>query len=194
MIRISVVGLGVAWNSAPGAMQPVVEQVGREPLGVDADVDPAEQAARRGGEAAAVGFGQPDGARARRLELRHHALCVAAQQALLEAVRQRLLGQARRGQRRQQLGVDEAVDQPGRRGEEADPPVRHQDLREAGDVDRALERVERRQARQVRRREVRIGVVLDDVQVVRLRELQHAVRRRSESDAPVGLCSTETVT
>ncbi len=68
---------------------------------------------------------------------------MAAQAALLEAVRQRLLGEARRGEGGQQLGVDEAVDQARRRGEEADAPVRHQDLREARDVDGALERVER---------------------------------------------------
>ena len=78
---------------------------------------------------------------------------------------------------RQQLGVDEAVDQRGRRREEADAPVRRQDLREARDVDRPLERVERGQARRVRRREMRVGVVLDDAQVVLGGELQHAVRR-----------------
>ena len=50
--------------------------------------------ARRRREAAAGGLGQPDRARARRIELGAHALGVAAQQALLEAVRQRLLGEA----------------------------------------------------------------------------------------------------
>ncbi len=92
-------------------------------------------------------------------------------------MRQRQLAAARRRQRRQQLGVDQAIDQRRRRGEKADAPVRRQDLGEARDVDRALERVERGQARRVRRREVRVGVVLDDVQAELARQLQHAVRR-----------------
>jgi hypothetical protein len=163
-------------EQAAGGEQPVVDHRVRQPLGVDAGVDPPEQAARLGGEVAAVRLGQTDRARPGGVEAMHHALGMAAQRPLLQAVRQRQLAGARRRQRRQQLGVDEAVDQGRGRGEVADAPVRRQDLGEAGDVDRALEGVERRQARRVRRREVRVGVVLDDVKAVLVGEPEHLVR------------------
>ena len=64
----------------------------------------------------------------------------------------------------------------GVRRQEADPPVRRQDLGEAADVDGALQAVERAQARRVLGCDVAVGVVLDDVEVVLVGQLQHAVR------------------
>ena len=178
MIRISVVGRGCGVEQRSRGDQPVVEQRAREPLGVDAGVDPAEQAARRGGEAAAVRLDEAHRARPRARRAaratrsawrRSHPCsrqCASASSPLAGVVSVV-----------EQLGVDQAVDERRRRGEEADAPVRRQDLREARDVDRPLERVERGQPRRVRRREVGVGVVLDDVQAELGGELQHAVRR-----------------
>ena len=63
-----------------------------------------------------------------------------------------------------------------RRRDEADPPAGGQDLREAADVEAALEPVERGQPWRVRGRQMRVGVVLDDMEVVRLRQLQQLMR------------------
>ena len=63
-----------------------------------------------------------------------------------------------------------------RRGQEADAPVGRQDLGEAADVDRALQAVERAQPGGVLGRDMAVGVVLDDVEVVLVGQLQHAVR------------------
>ena len=62
-------------------------------------------------------------------------------------------------------------------GEEADAPIRRHDLREARDVDRALQLVECGQPRRLGRGQPGIGVVLDDGQVVRLGQLQQLMRR-----------------
>ena len=180
MIRISVVGRGVGVEQAPGASsQP--RRASRAPA--------ARCRRRRRPSRTGRAARRRSGSRALRPAARvraraassrcTHPLGMAAQPALLEAVRQRQLASARRRQRRQQLGVDEAVDQRRRRGEVADAPVRRQDLREAGDVDRALERVERGQPRRVRRREVRVGVVLDDVKVVLVRPASAPGARRA---------------
>ena len=64
----------------------------------------------------------------------------------------------------------------GWRRQKAHAPVRRQDLGEAADVDRALQAIERAQARRVLGRDVAVGVVLDDVEVVLVGQLQHAVR------------------
>ena len=102
---------------------------------------------------------------------------------------------AGRGQRGQQLGVDEPVDQRQRRGEEADAPVRRQDLREARDVDRALA------AR--RARPCAAGAPARGARRCRPRRCAGRAPARaaargaptaSDSEAPVGLCSTDTVT
>ena len=53
---------------------PLVEQGQREPLGIDAGIDPAKQATRLGREAAVVRFGQAHGAGARRAQALHNAL------------------------------------------------------------------------------------------------------------------------
>ena len=100
LIRISVVGRCAAWNSAPGAISQSSRSATGEALGVDADVDPAEQPARRRREAAAVGLGE-----LRRCARAPRRACAITRSAwrrsspLLEAVRQRLLGEPRRRQR-----------------------------------------------------------------------------------------------
>ena len=156
----------------------VVEHRLRQPIGVDTDVDPAEQSLRRRDEAAAGIEREPHAARARRLEQYPHPFGVAAQRALLEAQRDGLLEQARRGQRRQQLRIDDALDVARRRRHVADTPAGREDLGEAGHVQRALQAVERRQPRRVSRRQVRIGVVLHDREVAGLGQLQHLMRSR----------------
>ena len=68
LMRISVLGRRVGVEQRAGREQPAPSSSmrARQALGVDAGVDPAEQAARRRGEAAARVFGQAHGARARR--------------------------------------------------------------------------------------------------------------------------------
>ena len=161
-----------------GREQPaVVEHELRQPLGVDADVDPAEQPARRR---------RRSGSRRASASLTVRARAASSLTATRSAWRRsEPCSRQSASACSVRLGVVSVVSSlvsinrstsAARRGEEADAPVRRQDLREARDVDRALQPVERRQARQVRRREVRVGVVLDDLQVVRLRQLQHPVR------------------
>src|SRR5436190_17934610 len=95
-----------------GREQPALVQQGvGQRLGVDPRVDPAEQALRRCHEAAAMGLRELHAAMARGIEPRGHALGMAAQAALLQAVGHRLLQHRRRGQRRQQLHVDQSLDQ-----------------------------------------------------------------------------------
>jgi hypothetical protein len=154
----------------------LVEQRLGQRLGVAADVDPAEQARRRRDEAAARRQRVAHAAGAGGLEPRRHPLGVAAQQALLQAQRDGIFERPRRRQRGQQLGVDQALGQRRRRGQEAHPPLRREDLREARDQHRAPQAVELGQAGGVRRREPGVGVVLDDRQLMRVGELQDLVR------------------
>jgi ABC transport system ATP-binding/permease protein len=148
---------------ARGDQPAFVQQLLRPAVGVAAGVDPAEQALRRRDEAAA-------GVRTRRT-VRPRAASSRVitrsawrrSSALVQAPGHGVAPAARRGQRAQQLGVDEALGQRRRgRGEVAHAPLRRQDLREARDVDRALQPVELRQPRGMRRRQPGVGVVLDD--------------------------------
>jgi len=82
------------------------------------------------------------------------------------------------------LGMIAAVDQHPRRHQKPHPPVGYQDLGKTRDVDGALQRIERRQPRQMGRGEVRIGVVFDDVQVMRLCELEQSVRSPERERSP----------
>ena len=109
-------------EGAPARAAPVVRlaEASAEPLGIDAGIDPAKQATRLGREAAVVRFGQAHGAGARRAQALHDALGMATQPPLLEAMGQRQLAGARRRQRRQQLGIDEAIDERARRCKVAD--------------------------------------------------------------------------
>ena len=112
---------------------------------------------------------------------------MAAQLALLHAQRQRLFQQRRRGQRGQQLGVEQALDQRGRRGQVAHAPVGRQHLGKAADVDGAAQAVQHRQARGVVGRQVAVGVVFNNVETMALGQLQHLVRAARAQAVPGGV-------
>ena len=101
---------------------------------------------------------------------------MAAQLALLDAQGQRLFQQRGRGERGQQLGVEQALHQRHGRGQVAHAPGGRQDLGEAAHVDAARQAVEHRQARGVPGGDVAVGVVFHHIKAVALRQLQHLVR------------------
>ncbi len=103
------------------------------------------------------------------------ALGMAAQLTLVDAPGQRLFQQGGCGQRGQQLGVHKGLHQIGWRSQKTHAPARRQNLGKATDVDGALQAVQRAQARGVVGRNVAVGVVFDDVKVVGIGQLQHAV-------------------
>jgi hypothetical protein len=100
---------------------------------------------------------------------------MAAQLALLHAQRQRFFQQAGRGQGAQQLGVQQALGQLGRRGQKTHAPVGSQNLGKATHVNGLAQTVQRAQAGGVRRRNVAVGVVFHHVKAVLVRQLQHTV-------------------
>mmetsp|Transcript_5512 Transcript_5512/g.13250 ORF Transcript_5512/g.13250 Transcript_5512/m.13250 type:complete len:355 (+) Transcript_5512:2429-3493(+) len=105
------------------------------------------------------------------------ALCMAAQPPLFEAQCDGALQHRRAGQAIEQLGVGQRPQSLGRRGQIADAPGRCQHLGEAADIGHPLHPVERGQARLVLWREKAIAVVLDDEEVVRIRQTQQPVCR-----------------
>ncbi len=154
----------------------LVEHALGEHVGVHARLHPAEHARGLGREALPGLQRDLHAARPRLGQAQAHALGVAAQLALLDALRQGLLEDGRRGERGQQLGVQQPLHQALGRGEVAHPPVGREDLGEAVHVDGAAQPVQGRQARGVVGRDVAVGVVLDDVEAVPVGQLQDAVR------------------
>ena len=144
-------------------------------VGVHAGVNPAEQAGRFGGERAAVAQGQLHTAVAGLAQSGADAFSVAAQLALVNAVGQRFFQQCRGGQCGQQFGVQQAFDQMRRSSHEPHAPAGRQDFGETAHINRALQAVQRAQPGGVFRRKVAVGVVFNDVKVVLLGQLQHAV-------------------
>ena len=100
---------------------------------------------------------------------------MATQLALVDAPGQRFFKQRGRRQRGQQLGVQQALDQIGRRRHEADTPAGRQNFGETADINRALQSVERAQPGRVLGCEVAVGVVFDDMKLMLLRQLQHTM-------------------
>ena len=109
----------------------------------------------------------------------------AAQLALVDTPGQRMLQQRRRGERRQQLGFHQRLHQFLRCGDVAHAPAGRQNFGETTHIDGALQAVEHTQPRGVFGREVAIGVVFGDVEVMRIGQGQHTVRA-ARRDAVAG--------
>ncbi len=148
----------------------------RQHVRVNARVHPAKQARRLCGEGATRGQRQLHAACARHIQPRADALCVPAQLPLIDTPGQRFLQQRRRRQRREQLGVGQPLHQIRRCRQKPDTPVRRQDLGKATDINGALQTVQRTQARGMVGCKMAVGVVLNNVKVVRIGQLQHAIR------------------
>ena len=154
----------------------LVQHALRQHIRVHPGIHPAKQAGRLGHEAAARVQRQLHAARAGLGQPQAHAFGVAAQLPLLDAQRQRFFQDGRRGQGRQQLGVEQALGQIRRRRQVTHTPAGRQDLGETADIDGAAQTVQRTETGGMVGRNVAVGVVLDDVEVVPLRQLQQLVR------------------
>ena len=115
--------------------------------------------------AAAAGLVQPGA----------YTLGVAAQLALVYAPGQGLLQQRGRGQRGQQLGVDKSLNQGRRCRQETDAPTGCQYFCKAADIDGAPQAIQCAEAGGVVRRNVAVSVIFDDMEIVRVGQLQHTV-------------------
>ena len=153
-----------------------VEHPLRQCIGIDAGIDPTEQPRRLRHERAVVRERELDRAGTRAVEPDADAVGVPAQLSLIDTPRQRALEQCGRRERRKQLGFQQPAEHIGRRRHEADTPVRRQYLCESAHIDRALQSIERTQARGVFGRKVAVSVVFDDMEVVLVSKLQHAMR------------------
>ena len=140
-------------------------------------------------------FGGADGTRTRQLQPLHHALDVAAQQALLQAMRQRALGQRRRGQCRsaawcRPAGRPAPAVPPGsRRASSAPGSSRSRRCRTCAAARPAPPAAAGAAApggRRCRPRRCAARAPRPDC--------SNWCARCSDSEAPVGLCSTDTVT
>ena len=119
----------------------LVKHALRQRIGVHARIHPAKQPCGLRGKAAARRKRQLDAARAGRVKPRTNALGMSAQLALFNTQRQCFLQQGGGRQCRQQLGVEQLLDQRRWCSQIADAPVGRQDLGKAAHVDRALQAI-----------------------------------------------------
>ena len=143
----------------------LVEHALGQGVGVDAGFDPAEQACGLGGKSATVRQRQLDAARPRLVKPRTDTFGMPAQLALVNAPGQRPLQQRGRGQRTEQLGIEQPLDQIGRRGHETYAPAGCQNLGKPADINRALQAVQYTQARRMVRCQMAVGVVFGNVKL-----------------------------
>ena len=163
-------------QGAGGQQVTLVQHALGQHVGVHTGFHPAKQTRRFGRKGAACGQCQLDAAPARGLQPGADTFGVAAQLALLDTQGECALQQRRGGQGGQQLGIEQALNQRRGCGHKPHTPVGGQDLGKTADVDGALQAVECAQAGGVFGGDVAVGVVFNDVEVVLLGQLQHAVR------------------
>ena len=154
----------------------LVQHALRQRIGVHPGIDPAKQPRRRRGKGATGGQRQLDAAGAGQVQPGANALGMAAQLALVNAPGQGFFQQGGRGQRGQQLGVQQALIERGRRGHETHTPARRQNFGKTADINRALQAIQRAQAGGVLRGQVAVGVVFHHMEIVLVGQLQHPVR------------------
>ncbi len=153
----------------------MVEQPLAEPLGIHARLDPAEQACWRCGQMQTMLAGQAHTAAAGGIEPGAGGFGMAPEPALLQAQRKGTLRGGGGVESGDELGVEHGIGPPGRADDTAHAPARGHDLGKAGDVEGALQSVERGQPGTVRRRKGRVAVVLDEQEVVCFGQLKDAV-------------------
>ena len=146
----------------------LVEHALRQRVGVHTGIDPAKQTGRLCRKGAAVRQRELGTAGARPVEPGAYAFGMATQLALVNTPGQRFFQQGGRGQGGEEFGIQQAFNQVGRRRQKTDAPAWCENFRETADVNRALQPIERTQPRGVFRRQVAVGVVFNNVKVVRI--------------------------